>query len=105
MNNKILIAIICVLAGAAKMKPRLFFALDVVGTIIVVTLLRLFSNAMGDFIKSFLRFNDRNYKWLMVVTVTSTLLVLARVGGKRVKAARSLADDASDGADGTSAPD
>ena len=89
--------IICVLAGAARMKPRLFFTLDVIGTIIVVSLLRLFSDAMGGFIKSFLRFNDRNYKWLMVLTVASTLLVVARVGGRRMKAARSLADDAADG--------
>ena len=91
--------IICVLAGAAKMKPRLFFTLDVIGTIVVVALLRLFSDAMGGFIKSFLRFNDRNYKWLMVLTVASTLIVVARVGGRRMKAARSLADDAADGSD------
>lgn len=94
--------IICVLAGAAKMKPRLFFTLNVIGTIIIVTLLRLFSKSMEGFINSFLRFNDRNYKWLMVLTITSTLVVFARVGGRRLKAARSLADDA---ADVTDSPD
>ena len=36
--------VICVLAGAAKMKPRIFFALNIVGTAVIVMLLRIFSD-------------------------------------------------------------
>ena len=85
--------VICVLAGASRMRARLFFTLDVIGTIVVVALLRLFSHSMEGFIKSFLRFNDHNYKWLMVFTVATTVFVVARVGSKRVRAAKRFTDD------------
>lgn len=88
--------IICVLAGAARIRPKRFFSLDLLGTMIIVALLRLFSKSMEGVITSFLRFNDKNYKWLMIITIATTLIVVARVGRKQVGAARSLGEDLSD---------
>ena len=82
--------IICVFAGAARMKPRLFFTLDVIGTCIIVFALRQFSDAMSGFINGLLRFNDRNAKWLMVLTISTTLIVAANVGSKRFGAIKNF---------------
>lgn len=85
--------VICVLAGAAKMRPRRFFTLNVIGTAAIVLALRAFSDALDGPIKWFLRFNDRNYRWLMVITIVTTVFVVLRVGSRQVRAARSMADD------------
>ncbi len=82
--------IICVFAGAARMKPKKFFTLDVIGTCIIVFALRQFSDAMSGFINGLLRFNDRNAKWLMVITIVTTLIVVANVGSKRVGALKNF---------------
>ncbi len=88
--------VICVLAGAAKMKPKVFFALNVIGTAIIVVLLRVLSDSLAGPIKSFLDFNKRYNKWLLIVSVVSTLIIIARVGTKQLKAAKNLSDDIRD---------
>jgi membrane protein DedA with SNARE-associated domain len=88
--------VICVLAGAAKMKPRIFFALNIVGTAIIVVLLRAFSASMNDFIQSFLRFNKRYNKWIILISVGTTLFLFATAGAKQMRAAKSLSDDMKD---------
>jgi membrane protein DedA with SNARE-associated domain len=85
--------VICVLAGAARMAPRRYFALNVVGTSMIVVALRAFSSVLEGPIQSFLRFNDRNYRWLMILTVATSVFILARVGRRQLRAAKSLADD------------
>jgi membrane protein DedA with SNARE-associated domain len=85
--------IVCVLAGAAKMRPRLFVTLDVIGTIVVVVLLRLFSESVEQYIEMFLRFNDRNSGWLVVLTILGALVVVVRVGARRIAAAKAFTKD------------
>lgn len=85
--------VICVLAGAARMAPRRYFTLNVIGTAMIVLALRAFSSVLDGPIQWFLRFNDRNYRTLMVVTIATTVFFLARVGRRQVRAAKSLADD------------
>ncbi len=80
--------IICVLAGAARLNPKRFFTLDVIGTTGVVLALRLFSDQIKGPIGAFTRFNERNSNWLLVVTITSTVLVVARIGSKRAGAVK-----------------
>jgi membrane protein DedA with SNARE-associated domain len=82
--------IICVFAGAARMNPKKYFTLDIIGTCIIVFALRQFSDAMSGFINGLLRFNDRNAKWLMVITIVTTLIVVANVGSKRVGALKNF---------------
>lgn len=88
--------IICLLAGAAGMRPRRFFTLDILGTAVIVLALRLFSDALRPVIDSLLRFNDRNYRTLTILFVASAVLTLARFGLKRMRAARDFAIDAAD---------
>jgi membrane protein DedA with SNARE-associated domain len=88
--------VICVLAGAARMKPKRFFTLDLIGTAMIVIALRMFSKALDPVIQSFLRFNERYWKWLMIITVVSTVVVFLRVGRKQLSAAKNMVDDLSD---------
>jgi membrane protein DedA with SNARE-associated domain len=87
--------VICVLAGAAKVKPRVFFVLNLIGTSIIVLMLRLLSNQLSGPIKSFLSFNKRNNKWLLIISIVTTLVIVARVGAKQLRAAKNLKDDVS----------
>ncbi len=89
--------VICVLAGAARMNPRRYFSLDVIGTAIIVLALRMFSSVLDGPINAFLRFNDRNWRWLMAITVITTVVIVARIGSRQLRAAKSLADDIDDG--------
>ena len=80
--------IICVLAGAARLNPKRFFTLDVIGTIAVVASLRLFSKQIEGPINSFLSFNAKYSKWLLVLTVTTTVIIVLRIGSKRAGAVK-----------------
>ena len=80
--------IICVLAGAARLNPKRFFTLDVVGTVVVVAVLRLFSKQIEGPINSFLDFNSKYSKWLLVLTVTFTVVAVLRIGSKRAGAVK-----------------
>ena len=80
--------IICVLAGAARLKPKRFFTLDVVGTFCVVLALRVFAKQIEGPINSFLRFNAKYSKWLLVLTVTTTVIIVLRIGSKRAGAVK-----------------
>jgi membrane protein DedA with SNARE-associated domain len=85
--------IICVLAGTAKMKPKRFFTLNIIGTAIIVMALKMFSEALEGPIRSFLRFNDRYNKWLILITVVTTVVMFLRVGRKQLSAAKDMADE------------
>jgi membrane protein DedA with SNARE-associated domain len=80
--------IICVLAGAARLKPKRFFTLDVIGTVLVVLALRLFAKQIEGPINSFLRFNAKYSKWLLLLTITTTVIVVLRIGSKRAGAVK-----------------
>jgi membrane protein DedA with SNARE-associated domain len=85
--------IVCVLAGASGIRPRKFFTLNVIGTVIITMLLRLFSDSMKGFIDALIRFNARNTRTLMIITVVSSLLVLGRVARKQFTAAKNFTED------------
>ena len=80
--------IICVLAGAAGMKPRKFFSLNVIGTTVVVALLRIFAEQLDGAIKPVLRFNDRYSKYILIGTLALSALYISRAVGKQVSAVR-----------------
>lgn len=80
--------IICVLAGAAGMKPRKFFTLNVIGTSVIVALLRVFSDQLDGVIKPILRFNDRYSRYILIGTLALSALYISRAVRKQVGAVR-----------------
>lgn len=77
-------ALVCVLAGVSRMSVRMFLALNLLGTVAVVIVLRLFARVIEEPIEAVLRFNDRNVKWLTALSIALVVvaLLLQRVQGK-----------------------
>ena len=69
-------ALVCVLAGATGMSPVLFFVLNVVGTIVIVTVLFHFASVVEGPVDAINGFYGDNFKWLTVVTVVLTVLYI-----------------------------
>ena len=65
-------ALVCVLAGATGMSPVLFFALNIVGTILTVTVLYNFASVVEGPVDAINGFYGDNFKWLTVVSITLT---------------------------------
>ena len=69
-------ALVCVLAGATGMSPAVFFVLNIVGTLVIVTLLYNFASVVEGPVDAINDFYGNNFKWLTVVTVTLTALYI-----------------------------
>lgn len=80
--------IICVLAGAARLNPKRFFTLDVIGTVAVVAALRMFAKQIEGPINRFLDFNSKYSRWLLLITVSTTVFIVLRIGSKRAGAVK-----------------
>ena len=65
-------ALICVLAGATGMNPVLFGILNVVGTIVTVTVLYHFASVVEGPVDAINGFYGDNFKWLTVVSILLT---------------------------------
>ncbi|CAN5187304.1 hypothetical protein BH18ACT4_BH18ACT4_03230 [soil metagenome] len=76
--------LVCVMAGAVGMRPRVFLALNLAGTIAVVVALRLFAQELDGPVGALQRWNDRNVGWLTAVTVAAVVawLLVQRVRGR-----------------------
>ena len=83
--------IVCVLAGAAGVRPRRFFTLDAMGTIGVVLALRLFGRLLKRPVDWVVRFNSANWRWLTVIAVVGTVVFLVN-GGRAHRRFSSLGD-------------
>ncbi len=68
--------IICVLAGASKMKTGVFFALNLTGTIVTIILLRIFGDVFSSPLDGVLGFL-RHYQWPL--TALSVVLVFVQI--------------------------
>jgi len=68
--------IICVLAGASKMKTGVFFALNLSGTIVTIILLRIFGDVFSSPLDGVLGFL-RRYQWPL--TALSVVLVVVQI--------------------------
>ena len=62
-------ALVCVLAGATGMSPALFLVLNLVGTVVVVTLLYQFAEAFDGPLGAVNRFYGSNTRLLTVVSI------------------------------------
>jgi membrane protein DedA with SNARE-associated domain len=74
--------IICALAGVLRLKPKRFFTLDVLGTLIIAIALRLFANVLSEPLNSLIDFNKKYSKYILIVTVVTAVATLAKTGKK-----------------------
>jgi membrane protein DedA with SNARE-associated domain len=91
-------ALVCVLAGATGMSPVLFFVLNVVGTVVIVTLLFHFASVVEGPVDAINGFYGDNFKWLTVVTVLLTALYIWnqwRQGKTEIQSLTKLEDELS----------
>jgi membrane protein DedA with SNARE-associated domain len=75
-------ALVCVLAGVTRMKPKVFAALNVIGTVSAVLVIRAFAKALEGPITSFTDWTDRNYRVLTVVSIALTAVYLVTQWGQ-----------------------
>lgn len=61
--------LVCTLAGATRMSPVSFAALNVAGTLTTITVARSLSGALAGPIGAFVRFTDRYQWWLTGLTI------------------------------------
>lgn len=71
-------AIVCVLAGATGMQPVLFFVLNVLGTVTMVTLLYRFADFFDGPLGAVNRFYADNGKLLTIISVVLTVVWLVQ---------------------------
>lgn len=65
-------ALVCVLAGAAGMKPLMFAAMNVLGTVTILFVLYAFGDIFAGPVGGLNRFISSNFKWLTVLSVLAT---------------------------------
>ena len=85
--------IICILAGQTRMKAKKFFALDFVGTIVVVLLLRLLAKPLQPAVDWLIDVNKQYWKFFTAIAVGFVVLSLLRGGKDYVENAASLGKD------------
>jgi membrane protein YqaA with SNARE-associated domain len=74
------INVVCVLAGATKMRPVPFFVLNITGTLVRIGLIFMIGDLLEDPIRSIVSFITR-YQWYLTgITFTLVALSLARQG-------------------------
>ncbi|MGH9023743.1 MAG: hypothetical protein ACRDV9_11715, partial [Acidimicrobiia bacterium] len=78
-------ALVCALAGATGMRLRRFLLLNIAGTMVTATAIRLFAELppVEAAVEAVLRFNDRNFKWLTAITIA--LVVFWAIGSRGKK--------------------
>jgi membrane protein DedA with SNARE-associated domain len=84
----------CVLAGAARMKPRVFISLNVIGTIGRLILFRIAGDAFRDELEDVLEWVQRYQWWLIGVSLLVVgLQTVLRGGGSALESPAELAAD------------
>jgi len=85
----------CVLAGASRMNPRLFVALNITGTIGRLVLFRLAGDAFEDQLDSVLDFIQRYQWWLVAVSFVIVAIQVARGGAGAIESPSEMAAELS----------
>lgn len=84
--------LVCVLAGALRMRTRTFLVLNIGGTVAVVVALRLFSHRLQAPVGTIQEFNDANAGWLTAVAVVLVVGWLAWQRARGSSEIHSVAD-------------
>jgi membrane protein DedA with SNARE-associated domain len=74
-------ALICMMAGAARMRTWVFFVLNVGGTFVTMVLLRVFGEAFSGPIESLLSFLAR-YRW-PIIAISAVLVGFSIINNRR----------------------
>ena len=86
------INIVCVLAGATKMRPLAFFTLNITGTLVRIGLIVVIGDLLEDPIREIVSFITR-YQWYLTgITFTVVAVSLARQGFRGRGAVESVDD-------------
>ena len=87
---------VCALAGASGMRARRFWPVNIVGTIVMVSGVRLLGSLVESPVNAFLRFNERYNKWLLVAVIASTvfLVMTAGIGTQKVETLKAIDTEA-----------
>lgn len=67
-------ALVCVLAGATGMRPAVFVAMNVLGTLTILVVLRTFGDVFESPVQTVNGFITDNFKWLTLFTIVATAL-------------------------------
>jgi membrane protein DedA with SNARE-associated domain len=86
---------VCLLAGATKMRPFPFFALNITGTVVRIGLIFMIGDLLEDPIRELVSFITRYQWWLTGITFTLAAVSLARQG-LRGRAAVQTVDELQD---------
>jgi membrane protein DedA with SNARE-associated domain len=89
-------ALVCVLSGATGMSPVLFGILNVVGTIVTITVLYNFASVVDGPVDAINNFYGNNVVWLTVVSITLTVLYVAnqwRQGKSEIQSLTHIEDE------------
>ena len=81
----------CVLAGASRMKPRLFIALNVTGTIGRLILFRIAGEAFREQLEDILELVQRYQWWLVAASFLVVALQVFRKGGDVIETPQEMA--------------
>jgi membrane protein DedA with SNARE-associated domain len=65
--------LVCVLAGAARMKPALFAVLNVAGTVTMLAVIWVFGDVASEPVGVFTRFVERNFRLFTGLSIAATL--------------------------------
>jgi membrane protein DedA with SNARE-associated domain len=76
------INVVCLLAGATKMRPLPFFVLNITGTLVRIGLIFVIGDLLEDPIREIVSFITRYQWWLTGITFTLVAVSLARQGFK-----------------------
>jgi membrane protein DedA with SNARE-associated domain len=74
---------LCVLAGSARMRPRVFITLNIIGTVCRLLLIRLAGRLFEDELNTLLRWIQRYQWWLIGASLLVVVVQIVRAGGKR----------------------
>jgi membrane protein DedA with SNARE-associated domain len=93
-------ALVCALAGVTRMKPRVFVLLNIAGTVCVVVTLNLLAGLVEDPIRDVTDWLDRNYRVLLVVSISLTALYIwTMVRQGRLQTVSQIEDEIEHGAE------
>lgn len=101
-------AIVCALAGATGMPAAVFLTLNLLGTVVAVAAVRVFSDAVANPVEDLIAFFDRNQVATTTVTVLLVVLslFLSRLQGKLEMSVDDIEEELTgEGEDGSRRPD
>lgn len=93
-------ALVCVLAGACRMRPLLFAAMNVLGTVAILFALYAFGDVFEGPVSALNRFISHNFKWLTIMSVVLTAWWLwdqRRKGTSELESVSEIAKELEDG--------